>query len=178
MRFRNYTDLSDALVREVAAFVMPPGVTGSFSLKNCGNGPFRGRAYPENAGPYCVVSIGAAKWYPYRGQDKRKVREQWRRYRKGKAEPRTTHWYAGGVMTHTTTRMVKAGAPGNRKGYLPRPALGNRTEALVYVLAHELRHLWQGRVHRGRRVWGSRGQYSERDADAYAIHKLREWRRR
>ena len=27
-------------------------------------------------------------------------------------------------------------------------------------------------------VWGSRGRYSERDADAYAVRKLREWRRK
>jgi hypothetical protein len=26
-------------------------------------------------------------------------------------------------------------------------------------------------------VWGSRGQYSNRDADAYAIRKVREWRK-
>jgi len=61
-------------------------------------------------------------------------------------------------------------------GYLPM-AIGSREEALVKVIAHELRHLWQAKVKRGYRVWGARGQFSERDADAYAIHKLREWRR-
>lgn len=70
-----------------------------------------------------------------------------------------------------------AGAPRGRGGYLPIPALSSQVEALVYVAAHELRHVWQSRVTRGRRVWGARGQYSERDADAYAIHMLREWRR-
>lgn len=64
-----------------------------------------------------------------------------------------------------------------RKGYLPLPWFGDREEALVYLAAHELRHLWQARVPRGRRVWGSRGQFSERDACAYGIRKLREWRR-
>lgn len=62
-------------------------------------------------------------------------------------------------------------------GYLPIPPLANKTEALVYVAAHELRHLWQYRVPRGRRVWGARGRMSERDADAYAIRMLRRWRR-
>jgi hypothetical protein len=62
-------------------------------------------------------------------------------------------------------------------GYLPIP-IGSREEAIVVILAHELRHLWQHKVKRGRRVWGARGQFSERDADAYALHKLREWRRR
>lgn len=51
-------------------------------------------------------------------------------------------------------------------------------EALLFVLAHELRHLWQYRVPRGGRVWGARWQYSERDADCYAIGVLRRWRRR
>lgn len=51
-------------------------------------------------------------------------------------------------------------------------------EALVALVAHELRHLWQGRNPNGRRVWGTRGRcYSERDADAYAIRRMREWRR-
>lgn len=62
-------------------------------------------------------------------------------------------------------------------GYLPAGWIYNRTEAFVLVLAHELRHLWQDKVKKGRRVWGARGQYSERDADAYAIGKLRQWRR-
>lgn len=52
-----------------------------------------------------------------------------------------------------------------------------RIEALVLLLAHELRHCWQTVNPRGYRVWGARGQYSERDADAYAIQKLRAWRR-
>ena len=64
----------------------------------------------------------------------------------------------------------------HRGGYLPMPAM-SREEMLLVLLAHELRHLWQGRVKRGRRVYGARGQYSERDADAYALRALRHWRR-
>jgi hypothetical protein len=52
-----------------------------------------------------------------------------------------------------------------------------RLEALVLVTAHELRHLWQAKHPRGWRVWGARGQFSERDADAYAIKMLRAWRK-
>lgn len=61
-------------------------------------------------------------------------------------------------------------------GYLPMPAM-TREEAVLTVLAHEMRHLWQSKVRRGRRVWGSRGVFSERDADAYALRALRHWRR-
>ena len=61
-------------------------------------------------------------------------------------------------------------------GYLPQPAM-TREEGVLLVLAHELRHLWQAKVRRGRRVWGARGVLSERDADAYALRALRHWRR-
>lgn len=60
-------------------------------------------------------------------------------------------------------------------GYLPMQ-IGSRLEALVVVLAHELRHLWQANHQRGR-VWGARGKFSERDADAYALSMLRRFRR-
>jgi len=74
------------------------------------------------------------------------------------------------------------------KGAYLGMAIGNRMEALVMLLAHELRHLWQAqgpvpkkltekRKPRKGMVWGARGVGSERDADAYAIHKLRQWRR-
>jgi len=62
------------------------------------------------------------------------------------------------------------------KGYIPTIIL-NKLEDIVYVIAHELRHLWQSKVKKGYRVWGARGQFSERDADAYAIRKVREFRR-
>lgn len=99
----------------------------------------------------------------------------------------TAYWQ--GSSYHTTTRpfvVVRlsrreryAAAPPvrDKAGYLPTPARGSRVEQLVYLLAHELRHLWQARVKRGRRVWGARGQFSERDADAWAIGCLRRWRR-
>lgn len=63
------------------------------------------------------------------------------------------------------------------KGYIDHLLL-SREEAVILLTAHELRHLWQKRIRKGHRVWGARGQYSDRDADAYAIKKVREWRRR
>jgi len=63
-----------------------------------------------------------------------------------------------------------------RGGYLPMPAM-TREEGVLFVLAHELRHMWQSKVKHGRRVYGARGQFSERDADAYALRALRHWRR-
>ena len=66
---------------------------------------------------------------------------------------------------------------GKKGGYLSYN-IYNNIELLVVLLAHELRHLWQAKIKRGWRVWGARGQFSERDADAYAIHKVREWRKK
>lgn len=63
-----------------------------------------------------------------------------------------------------------------RQGYMRIPT-GSRLECLVLLLAHELRHLWQAKVKKGHRVWGARGQFSERDADAYALSMLRKFRR-
>jgi hypothetical protein len=65
-----------------------------------------------------------------------------------------------------------------------RYVLANRLEVLVYLAAHELRHLWQAARLTDRRrsaplpmAWGSKGKYSEVDTEAFAIHTLREWRR-
>jgi hypothetical protein len=55
--------------------------------------------------------------------------------------------------------------------------VGSRLEVLVVLLARELRHLWQAQVPRGQRVWGERRQFSTKDADAYALHMLRRYRR-
>lgn len=78
-----------------------------------------------------------------------------------------------------------------RKAYLGM-AIGSRDEQLLMLLAHELRHLWQaqGTGNRKQRyfstekpkprkgmVYGSKGRFSERDADAWALHKVRQYRR-
>jgi hypothetical protein len=55
----------------------------------------------------------------------------------------------------------------------------DRTELLVYLAAHELRHIWQSnRRNKAGYAWGSRGRFSEVDTEAYAIRMLRQWRKR
>ena len=57
--------------------------------------------------------------------------------------------------------------------------LGDRTEALVYMIAHEARHLWQqhGVMKNSSfpvgKVKNAHGLYSEVCTEAFAIHKLR-----
>lgn len=64
-----------------------------------------------------------------------------------------------------------------RRGYIGI-LIRNREECLLYVLAHELKHLKQRDCKTGW-IWGSRGKwYSESDADAFAIRTVRAWRKR
>lgn len=76
--------------------------------------------------------------------------------------------------TEKAARYLRPGGD----GYLPI-AHGSRREVLVYILAHELRHLWQAKAKGTPRgmVWGARGRYSERDASAYGLQMLRRYRR-
>lgn len=73
----------------------------------------------------------------------------------------------------------KEATPPHKAGYLGVPRLENRIEALVFIAAHELRHLWQAKgIKRGRAKgsrMGARG-FSETDADSYAIGMLYSWR--
>ncbi len=150
MRLVNHTDVPTDLVRDILAFVRPPGIAGfDVRISNCGSGPGRGRAYPGGSSyhgrrcPFVIVSIP-------------------------KTESAARHYWRKPTPTNPA---------GGHGGYLPI-AVGNRVEAVVMILAHELRHLWQYNVPKGRRVYGARGVYSERDANAYAKRMLRAWRRR
>ncbi len=128
MRLTNYTDIPNAQVREVVAFVCPSNVTNRTII----------------------------------------VHNTARRLASGNAGGRR-------IMVKVPT-VPRCPAMPPRKAYLGWPP-HTRIEALVLILAHELRHSWQSKVPRGYRVWGARGQYSERDCDAYAIRMLRAWRR-
>ena len=65
------------------------------------------------------------------------------------------------------------------QGYLTELYL-DPMECLIAYLAHEFRHAWQ-EEHKGKKrgwVWGARRTgFSDRDADAYAIKKVKEYRR-
>jgi len=98
--------------------------------------------------------------------------------------------YWKGCSLHETSnpfiiaRVEKSDAPafvkvyqyGHLKG--KRYWLANRVEKLVYVVAHELRHLWQAKAkNKAGYNWGSRGRFSEIDTESYAISKLQAWRK-
>ena len=54
----------------------------------------------------------------------------------------------------------------------------SRTEDVLYFIAHELRHQQQHEQCGLQMVYGAFKEFSERDADAYAMQTVRRWRRR
>lgn len=85
-------------------------------------------------------------------------------------------WFQNRILLRVQTGQQHYAGHGPHGGYLGMPPM-TREEVALFLIAHELRHLWQRRVPKGRRVWGARGQFSERDADAYAFRAVRTWRR-
>lgn len=153
MRFINHTTVSDEFLREVIKFTCPPGVHGfDIAFKNSSRG-YRGRAYTKGT---C--------YHSFRTKSGKKIHRM-----------NVPYIVIGRWTNQGMWRKPYAFAQG--KGYLGVKVFSDE-EALVHLVAHELRHLWQERVKSGRRVWGSRGQFSERDADAYGLSCLRKWRRR
>lgn len=54
----------------------------------------------------------------------------------------------------------------------------NEEEFFVALVAHELRHLWQGKMKNKRGYYkGSKGKYSEFDCEMYALEMLGKWRK-
>lgn len=155
MRFQNFTSMSDDLLREIIRFTCPSGVSGfDIAFKNTDG--YRGRAYTQGTSYHLSADRRGGV---YRGHY---------------APPYIVIGCARGLTGRKWTKPYTFTSRGAYLGCV----VSSDVEAVVSLVAHELRHLWQKRVKRGHRVWGARGQYSERDADAYAIRMLRRWRRR
>jgi hypothetical protein len=145
--------MPDAVLRSIIRFVRPPGVTGfKIAFRNCSYG-YRGVAY-------CTRGSRAAEAAPGT-------------VHRAKPTPYVL------INVYRRAQEVKWRCPYKWMGTddgLDVRAYSN-TEAVVFLVAYELRHLWQARIKRGSRVWGARGRYSERDADAHGLRMLRKWRR-
>lgn len=100
-------------------------------------------------------------------------------YSNGSGYHRTARPFVVVSVPTTDARARCVWAASRRGGGYLRVVIGSRREALVYILAHELRHLWQGKA-KGRprgMVYGAKGRFSERDACAYGMQMLRRYRR-
>jgi hypothetical protein len=158
MQLTNKTNISDKKIRKIIKFVKPKGVSKfNVLIQNCRNylvagsyqkgDQYRRVYYIDTISFKNLLSIGSQHY-------------------------KNTHIVAK-IWQHENDFPVQTKAVGD---YLSCLFL-SREEALVFILAHELRHAWQT-DHSLNRVWGAKGKQSEQDCDAYAIRKTREWRRK
>jgi len=152
MRLTNTTDIPREQVMEVLRFVMPPGLTRTrVDVQNRLDWHIGGHAVPQSN--RVLLRVGKQRVI-FTAKRNGEVRYQCWMY------PRKHQTYQYGQLK-------------GRRYYI-----ADRIECLVYLAAHELRHVWQYHRKNNRGVvWGSRGRFSEIDADSYAIRKLRQWRR-
>lgn len=150
MKLINRSSFSDELIRAVVRFVRPPGIK-NFQVK-----------VTDKKG-YVFRGHGWGKGVLVRINQKAKF-------------PRKLHTYQYGQLKSKWTKPDPVtGVIRQIKGR--RYYLKDATEALIYVMAHELMHTRQGQRGRLRgRVWGARGRFSEIETESYAIRKLREYR--
>lgn len=179
MKLINTTDIPDEEVREKIKFVIPNGVLTSkytIRLNNSSNGT-NGYFLRSNLN-ICIRLSKKGYPYPQRRNYDPEIRRPKRRitflFQKFSERRQVWQWWYHKKYYESIKDTPKAFSSG---GYITSIIL-SREESLVHTLAHELRHYWQLN-HLGKRgkVWGARGKFSERDADAYAIRKTREWRR-
>lgn len=183
-RLRNSSGIPDALVKRIIDWIADDlGIAGfDVECRSRKYGHIVGRAYTKGSGyhssprPFVVLRLGPEqkdvfKTVPWDGRNN---------CRQGTKDP------DGKV---TWTMRVPSGKKVANWPYLSHPyqyaqhkgrrvLLATRIEGMVYLAAHELRHLWQStrKSHRGY-FHGARGKFSEVDTEAYALHMLRAWRK-
>lgn len=165
MKITNTTNLDNELIRDIIRFVRPSGITNfDVMIKNSGDRHIAGRAYVSGKcsyhatnSPFVVCRIPTGKDKVIHG------------FKGSRDNPVT--W----IEKHYPQRLFTYQI-GHLKG--KRYYIANRTEALVYVISHELRHLWQGKAKNKAGYYPkSKGRYSEIDTEGYAITMLRKWRK-
>lgn len=149
MRFRNTTEIPNDWLRAAIAAVKPANVSNFEVWVKNGESGICGKAYVQG----CSFSGKANPYILLRVAKKLQTDSRFNK---------PYHYYDSAMVG---------------KGYLAHFYLYTRRELVLFVLAHELRHLWQSKIRKGYRVWGALGQYSERDADAYALRMVRRYRR-
>jgi hypothetical protein len=183
IKITNTTDVPTALIRKLVKFCMPKNVGAeSFTLRVTNSSrqeiPFTVRNAERAPADAKLVR---------KGNNRNGVREGYTLYkRKSPASIAGSYYHVN--PPHVVVRVSRDGYPTNMKPYQYAQHRGvevpiaDRTEALVFILAHELRHLWQehGKYRNAPFPEGygrvSRGGFSEVDTEAYAIQTLRCWR--
>lgn len=201
MRLKNHTNFSEGTIRGVIQFVKPNNLpTSNFDVKitntsniHCGVFYEKGGYAKKGVGsdpnrPLVIARVTAEeRAFPLREDHnpRRWVYLYYEEYDESKGIWKEVYScrYLGISKAYIARRSRENREKGKlrdwekrRGGYIDSLIL-SREEALVHLLAHELRHFWQTN-HLGKRgkVWGARGKSSEKDADAYAIKRTRAWR--
>jgi hypothetical protein len=165
MKITNTTKIPNDKIREIISFVRPSGISNfDVMIKNSGDSSIAGRAYTSGNCSYHATN------------------DPFVVCRIPKPEPKTIHGFKGSIDNPVT--WIETNYPkrlhtyqiGHLKGR--RYWIANQIEALVYVLAHELRHIWQAKMKNKKGYYPkSRGRFSEIDTEGFAITKLRAWRK-
>jgi len=151
VRLKNFTTIPDEMVREIIRHTVPSGVKNfDVRVSNLGRS-----------------SVGSSKRAGIAG----------RAYSRSGYHDRSCPFVVCRIDKLEEPSYYKPYQYGQHKG--KQYWLYNRVEKLVVLMAHELRHLWQYKQKNKRGYcWGSRGRASEVDTEAYAINRLRAWRKR
>jgi len=179
-RLRNTSGIPDKKVKEVVDWIGGTLGLSNFDVEcRSSQHSFAGRAYTHGSTyhssrrPFVVLRVGTETVDRWHAGNKSALRKSWLA-----SAPQP----AVKVSKNRFPCFVRPYQYRQHKG--KRYVLANRLETLVYLAAHELRHLWQAARLTDRRksaplpmAWGSKGKYSEVDTEAFAIHTLREWRR-
>jgi hypothetical protein len=179
LKLQNTTDIPIERIREIVKFVKPNGLlTPRYMIRI--NNSSRGTSgyFLQSRRDICIRLSKKNFPYPQRSNRDPVVRRPLRKislyYQEFNEKKQIWQWWRCWKMYESIKDTPKVFSSG---GYISSLEL-SREESLVHILAHELRHYWQMN-HPGKRgkVWGARGKFSERDADAYAIRMTRAWRR-
>jgi hypothetical protein len=177
MRLQNTTDFPIDRIREIIKFCAPSNlITRKFTVRvtNSSSGS-HGKIFTQKL--HILVRLNNNEsTYPLYIDRSPRLRRPYRRVvlyyaQTNKKTGKWETWHVSGYITSIKDKekLTSSG------GYISQLVL-SREESLISVIAHELRHLWQV-DHKKCRVRGSRGRFSDRDADYYAIGKMRAWRR-
>ena len=186
-RLRNSSGISDETVAQVVEWIARRLGISQFDVEcRTSQGTVAGRAYTQgsrvyhgNRRPFVVLRVGT------------ETIDRWESISQGHRRVSLTRRGLGTLHQSTAKKKSTQRFPAILTPYQyahlrgRRYVLANRVEALVYLTAHELRHLWQAaRLDDKRKAarlplyHGARGRFSEIDTEGFAITMLREFKRR
>jgi hypothetical protein len=181
-RLRNTSGISDETVTQIIGWIAGRLGISQFDVEcRSSQHAVAGRAYTTgarsyhgNRRPFVVLRIGTETIDRWKSGTRTSLRRRWL----GSAHQET----AVKVSRKRFPAIIRPYQYAHLKG--KRYVLAIRMEALVYLAAHELRHLWQAARTRDDRksatlplYHGARGKFSEVDTEGFALTMLREYQR-